>query len=132
MIFYLALITCTIYAIIQLIRAFRDFFTFGGKAWQYIALLVLALAVLAVFIIPWIPAIPPVGRRLAVLSWIIVCGALAIVSRICVVLFEASGTSLSRRAEHACNAMLLAAIVGLVITLFSWSFAGLTAYLAKP
>jgi hypothetical protein len=128
MLISLALIVCTIYAIVQLIRSSSDFFKYGGKVWQFASLLLLALVALVIFIVPWIPAIPPVARALAVLSWLFVCGALAIVSRICVVLFEASGTSLSHRAEHACNAMFFVAIVRLVLTISSWMFAWLSAY----
>lgn len=116
----LAFIVCTIYAIARLLMSARDFFKFGGKAWQFIALLVLAIAALAVWAVPLIPAIPPIGRVLAFLSWIIVYGALAIVSRISVLVFETSGTALSRKAEHACNAMLLASILALIITGMTW------------
>lgn len=126
-----AFIVCTIYAIARLLMSARDFFKFGGKAWQFTLLLVLAIAALAVFIAPWIPAIPPLGRGLAALSWVVVYGALAIVSRICVLVFETSGTALSRRAEHACNAMLLAAALGLGITIITWMFTWIQAHFSK-
>ncbi len=132
MLITLILTVCAIYAIVQLIRSSSDFFKYGGKIWQFAALLVLGLIALIVFIVPWIPAIPPFVRALAVLSWIFVCGALAIVSRICVVLFEASGTSLSRRAEHACNAMFFVAIMRVAITISSWMFGWLSTYFTKP
>ena len=116
----LAFIVCTFYAIVRLLMSARDFFKFGGKVWQFIALLGLAVTALFVWTAPLIPAIPPIGRALAFLSWIVVYGALAIVSRISVLVFEKSGTALSRKAEHACNAMLLASILALIITGMTW------------
>jgi hypothetical protein len=112
----LAFIVCTIYGIARLLMSTRDFFKFGGKTWQFIALLGLAIAALGVYIAPWIPAIPPVGRGLAVLSWVVIYAALAIVSKISALVFETSGTALAGKAEHACNAMLLASILALIIT----------------
>jgi hypothetical protein len=119
----LAFIICTFYAIVRLLMSARDFFKFGGKAWQFIALLILAVAALFVWAAPLIPAIPPIGRALAFLSWIVVYGALAMMSRISVLVFETSGTSLSRKAEHACNAMLFASVLALIITGMSWLMA---------
>ena len=116
-------IGCALYALTRLLASCRDFFKFGGKAWQFAGLLVLSLLSMGLHAVLILPVLPPQVTIYPLPLPAIAYAALALLSWRCAYIFDTSGTALAAKAQHACNAMLAAAGVALVIAGMNWILA---------
>jgi len=106
---------CISYAIIRMLFSARAFFQLEGGRARFIALLLLTAITCALWYAAFFPGLDLLPRSIRLICIVAGFVALAIVSRKSALAIRSHATDQSRDGVHACNAMLLASVVAVVI-----------------